>query len=68
MSKDDYNESSMDATISRIETKLDTFIEEQAALKQDVKDLKQFKYYLMGAVAFAAALGDRFIDWVTGAK
>lgn len=68
MSNEDYNDNSLDATISRIETKLDAFMEEQAALKQDVKDLKQFKYYLMGAVAFAAALGDRFVDWITGNK
>lgn len=51
MSGDNYNEKSVDAVLSRIETKLDTALVEQQKHASAIESLNQFKYWMMGGAA-----------------
>lgn len=59
MSNDDFNPNSVDATLSRIETKLDAALERVDALEKVVRDLDKFKYWMLGIAAAAGVVGGK---------
>ena len=44
----DYNKNSVDATLSRIEQKMDDFLYTQAKQQKDIDDLKQWRWFSTG--------------------
>jgi len=57
MSHEEFNRNSIDATMARIETKIDMILVEQKKDKADIEDLKKWRWFSAGlgaAVAFAA--------------
>jgi hypothetical protein len=68
----DYNPDSLDAVVSRIEQKIDTFVRETqewraqqaleiASLKSTVQAHERFKYWLLGMAAAAGAAGGKIL-------
>lgn len=56
MSSEEYRSNSVDATLSRIETKLDATLERVDSLEKIVRDLDRFKFYILGASVIAGAV------------
>lgn len=50
----DFNPNSIDAIVSRIESKLDTALTQMAQQGKEIEELKKWRWYIAGV--FAAAL------------
>jgi len=55
MSSDPYNDKSIDAVLSRIETKLDVVLLEQKDLVNRVSALEKWQYKILGAAGVVSA-------------
>tara|TARA_R110000868_G_scaffold245626_2_gene502169 strand:+ start:2093 stop:2287 length:195 start_codon:yes stop_codon:yes gene_type:complete len=51
MSESDYNAKSLDATLARIEAKLDIYAVTQARQSHDIEDLKRWRWISVGGSA-----------------
>lgn len=56
----DYNKHSVDATLSRLEQKLDDFLAVQVKQQKDIEDLKQWRWFSTGIGAGAGWLASFF--------
>jgi len=59
MSDDNYNSQSVDATLARIEAKLDVAITTQGKQAEQIEDLKAWRWFSAGIGAAAGFLADR---------
>lgn len=64
MSGREYNPESVDAVLTRIETKLDTALARVAQLENSVAALDRFKWILVGAAALGGGAAARMITFV----
>ena len=73
----EYNPDSFDAVLSRIESKLDSWIHEArewrenheakiAELKKSVEGHERFKYWVLGLAAAGGAIGSKLLSFLTG--
>lgn len=73
----DYNPDSLDAVVSRIEQKIDTFVREAkewrekhakqiAEMKASVDSHERFKYWILGIAAATGAAGGKLLSLLTG--
>lgn len=59
MSQDDFNPNSIDATLSRIEAKLDIFVAEQKIDRSEIEELKKWRWFSAGLGAAAGFIADK---------
>ena len=59
MSNNDYNGHSVDATLSRIEAKLDIYAATQKAHEATIEDLKKWRWFSAGIAAVVAFVAER---------
>ncbi len=59
MSGNDFNPNSIDATLARIEAKLDAFAIIQGGHNKDIEDLKRWRWFSAGIGAAGAILVDK---------
>lgn len=64
MSAREYNPESVDAVLTRIETKLDTALARVAQLENSVAALDRFKWILVGAAALGGGAAARVLTFV----
>lgn len=70
MSEDDYHPNSMDATLSRIETKLDTALVQVADQEKRIGTLERWRMWMLGTAAAASGGAVKIWKWleITGTK
>ena len=55
----DFNPHSVDATLSRIEAKLDSYASQQLIDRNDIEDLKRWRWFSAGIGAAIAFIADK---------
>jgi hypothetical protein len=61
MSGEEFNPHSVDAVLSRLETKLDAALNKMEEIEKRVGGLERFKYFLAGIAGAAGAAGSKVI-------